>query len=47
VEARSYNLTVFKVNPTLKIDDKGGRVLRIEVAMSRICAAAKLCGSPN
>jgi hypothetical protein len=34
VEARSYDLTVFKVkgNPTLKIDDKGGRVLRIEVA---------------
>jgi hypothetical protein len=34
-EARSYDLTVFKVkwgNPTLKIDDKGGHVLRIEVA---------------
>lgn len=35
MEARSYDLTVFKVkwgNPTLKIDDKTGRVLRIEVA---------------
>ena len=43
VEAREVDLTVFKVksgNPTLKIDDKGGRGLRIEVAMSRISAAA-------
>jgi hypothetical protein len=35
VEARSYDLTVFKVkwgNPTLKNDDKGDRMLRIEVA---------------
>jgi len=39
VEAREVDLTVFKVKsgtPTLKIDDKGGRGLRIEVAMSRI-----------
>jgi hypothetical protein len=34
VDARNYDLTVFKVkwgNLTLKIYDKGGRVLRIEV----------------
>ena len=34
VEAPSYDLTVFKVkwgNLTLKIYDKGGRVLRVEV----------------
>src|SRR5262245_51224551 len=46
VEAQSYDLTVFRVkwrNLTLKIYDKGGRVLRIEVVttMSRICAAAR------
>ena len=36
VEARSYDLTVFKIkwgNLTLKIYDKGGRVLRIEVVV--------------
>jgi hypothetical protein len=41
VEARSYDLTVFKVkwgNLMLKIHDKGGRVLRIEVVA--LCAAA-------
>ena len=36
VQAPSYDLTVFKSkwgNPTLKIHDKGGRVLRIEVVV--------------
>ena len=36
VQAKSYDLTVFKVkwgNLTLKIYDKGGRVLRIEVVV--------------
>jgi hypothetical protein len=36
VQAQSYDLTVFKVwwgNPTLKIYDKGGRVLRVEVGV--------------
>jgi hypothetical protein len=36
VQARSYDLTVFKIkwgNLTLKIYDKGGRVLRIEVVV--------------
>ena len=39
VEARSYDLTVFKVkwgNLTLKIYDKGGRVLRIEVVAHNV-----------
>jgi hypothetical protein len=39
VEARSYDLTVFKVkwgNLTLKIYDKGGRVLRIEVVVHNV-----------
>ena len=36
VQAKSYDLTVFKIkwgNLTLKIYDKGGRVLRIEVVV--------------
>src|SRR5260370_38411176 len=36
VQAQSYDLTVFKIkwgNLTLKIYDKGGRVLRIEVVV--------------
>ena len=39
VEAPSYDLTVFKVkwgNLTLKIYDKGGRVLRIEVVAHNV-----------
>jgi hypothetical protein len=39
VQARSYDLTVFKVkwgNLTLKIYDKGGRVLRIEVVVHNV-----------
>jgi hypothetical protein len=39
VEAQSYDLTVFKVkwgNLTLKIYDKGGRVLRIEVVAHNV-----------
>jgi hypothetical protein len=39
VEAKSYDLTVFKVqwgNLTLKIYDKGGRVLRIEVVAHNV-----------
>jgi hypothetical protein len=39
VEAQSYDLTVFKVkwgNLTLKIYDKGGRVLRIEVVVHNV-----------
>jgi hypothetical protein len=39
VEARNYDLTVFKVkwgNLTLKIYDKGGRVLRIEVVAHNV-----------
>jgi hypothetical protein len=39
VEARSYDLTVFKVkwkNLTLKIYDKGARVLRIEVVVHNV-----------
>jgi hypothetical protein len=41
VEARSYDLTVFKVkwgNLTLKIYDKGERVLRIEVVADDVIA---------
>jgi hypothetical protein len=39
VEARSYDLKVFKVkwgNLTLKIYDKGGRVLRIEMVVHNV-----------
>src|SRR5215472_14866920 len=39
VEAQSYDLTVFKIkwgNLTLKIYDKGGRVLRIEVVVHNV-----------
>jgi len=46
VQAKSYDLTVFKVkwgNLTLKIYDKGGRVLRIEVVVhnAKNCVAAR------
>ena len=47
VQAKSYDLTVFKIkwgNLTLKIYDKGGRVLRIEVSWSTMpknCVAAR------